>query len=87
MRLDKYLKVSGLVKRRTVAKQLCDAGRIRVNGNTAKAGTRVKQDDEVDLLLGRRRLKVRVQNIGEGGPVSRAEGLFTVLLDEVGEGD
>ncbi len=86
MRLDKYLKVSGLVKRRTVAKQLCDAGRIRVNGNPAKAGTRVKQDDEVDLFLGRRRLKIRVQNI-EAAPTSRAEGLFTVLLDEVTEGD
>lgn len=60
MRLDKWLKVSRIIKRRTVAKEVCDAGKAAVNGRPAKAGTEVKVGDEVTLTLGSRTLRVRV---------------------------
>ena len=49
MRLDKFLKVSRLIKRRTIANEACDAGRVLVNGKVAKASTTVKQGDEIDI--------------------------------------
>ena len=52
MRLDKYLKVSRLVKRRTLAKEISDQGRVTVNGNVAKAGTDVKENDELVIRFG-----------------------------------
>ena len=51
MRLDKYLKVSRLIKRRTVANEACDAGRVMINGKTAKAGTDVKVGDVIEICL------------------------------------
>ncbi len=54
MRLDKYLKVSRLIKRRTVANEACDAGRVQVNGKVAKAGTVVKAGDVLEIALGSR---------------------------------
>ncbi|NLL17465.1 MAG: RNA-binding S4 domain-containing protein [Clostridia bacterium] len=60
MRLDKWLKVARIIKRRTVAKEVCDAGRVFVNGRPAKAGTELKIGDEVSLTLGQRTVKVRV---------------------------
>lgn len=47
MRLDKYLKVSRIIKRRTIAKEACDGGRVQINGRTAKAGNEVKEGDEL----------------------------------------
>lgn len=63
MRLDKYLKVSRLIKRRTVANEACDAGRVRVNGRTAKASLQVKAGDEIEIEFGTRCVKVRVLRI------------------------
>ena len=60
MRLDKYLKVTRLIKRRTVANEACDAGRILVNGKVARASYDVKVGDEIELAMGQRPLKVRV---------------------------
>jgi ribosomal 50S subunit-recycling heat shock protein len=60
MRLDKWLKVARIIKRRTVAKEVCDAGRVNVNGRPAKAGTELKIGDEVSLTLGQRTINVRV---------------------------
>ena len=54
MRLDKYLKVSRLIKRRTVANEACDAGRVMINGKTAKAGTDVKVGDVIEIGFGTR---------------------------------
>lgn len=65
MRLDKYLKVSRLIKRRTVANEACDAGRVLVNGKVAKAGTAVKEGDEIELMFGTRTIKVRVLAVAE----------------------
>ena len=58
MRLDKYLKVSRLIKRRTVANEACDAGRVMINGKTAKAGTDVKVGDVIEIVFGTRNVKV-----------------------------
>lgn len=54
MRLDKYLKVSRLIKRRTLAKEISDQGRVKVNGQTAKAGTDVKVDDTIEIQFGQK---------------------------------
>lgn len=60
MRIDKYLKVSRLIKRRTVANEVADAGRIMVNGKAAKASYAVKVGDEIEITFGNRPVKVRV---------------------------
>ena len=71
MRLDKYLKVSRLIKRRTVANEACDSEYILVNGKSAKAGYQVKPGDIIELNLGRRTLKVKVLNTDDN--VSKAD--------------
>ena len=63
MRLDKYLKVSRLIKRRTVANEACDAGRVSVNGRPAKASLDVKAGDEIEILFGAKAVRVRVLSI------------------------
>ena len=65
MRLDKYLKVSRLIKRRTVANEACDAGRVSVNGRTAKAGTDIKPDDEIAVVFGDKTVRIRVLSVAE----------------------
>ena len=71
MRLDKYLKVSRLIKRRTVANEACDAGKVVVNGKTARASYEVKIGDILEITLGTKTLKVRVLSVAE---VVRKEG-------------
>ena len=65
MRLDKYLKVSRLIKRRTVANEACDAERVSVNGRVARASYEVKVGDVIELRLGARTLKVEVLSLTE----------------------
>ena len=65
MRLDKYLKVSRLIKRRTVANDACDAARITVNGKSAKASYQVKIGDVIEIAFGQRTMKVEVLNVQE----------------------
>lgn len=65
MRLDKYLKVTRLIKRRTVANEACDAGRISVNDKVARASYDVKEGDIIEINLGSRPLKVKVLKISE----------------------
>ncbi len=65
MRLDKYLKVSRLIKRRTVANEACDAGKVLVNGKPARASYDVKQGDVLEIALGARSVKVRVTEVRE----------------------
>ena len=69
MRLDKYLKVSRLIKRRTVANEACDAGRVMINGKTAKAGAEVKAGDVIEIGFGTRNVKVEVLQGGCKGTV------------------
>lgn len=65
MRLDKYLKVSRLIKRRTVANEACDAGRVLVNEKPAKASVNVKQGDIIEIQFGSRNVKVEVLEVKE----------------------
>ena len=65
MRLDKYLKITRLIKRRTVANEACDAGRISVNGKVARASYDVKEGDLIEINLGQKPLTVRVLKVTE----------------------
>lgn len=65
MRLDKYLKVSRLIKRRTVANEACDAGRVLLNGNAAKASVQVKPGDQIEIQFGSKAVKVEVVSVQE----------------------
>ena len=65
MRLDKFLKVSRLIKRRTVANEACDAGRVLVNGKSAKASLNVKEGDVIEIEFGTRTVKVEVLDVQE----------------------
>ena len=65
MRLDKYLKVSRLIKRRTVANEACDAGKVVVNGKQARASYDVKEGDVIEITLGARVVKVKVTQVKE----------------------
>lgn len=82
MRLDKFLKVSRLIKRRTVAKEVCEAGRIQVNSRPAKAGHNLDVGDVLDIALGNRRLKVRITEIKETVRADQADRLYEILEDE-----
>ncbi|HHX55622.1 MAG TPA: RNA-binding S4 domain-containing protein [Clostridiales bacterium] len=79
MRLDKYLKVSRLIKRRTVARQACDGGRIVVNGKLAKASTKVSIDDIIEINFGNKSVKVQVLKIKDTSKKDEAEELFKYL--------
>lgn len=79
MRLDKYLKVSRLIKRRTVANEACDAGKVLVNGKVARASYDVKVDDVIELSLGVRQLKVQVVDVQETVAKNDAALLYHVL--------
>lgn len=63
MRLDKFLKVSRVIKRRTVANEACDAGRVLINGKVAKASTEVKIDDVIEIKYGEKIIKFKVKNV------------------------
>ncbi len=79
MRLDKYLKVSRLIKRRTVANEACDAGKVLVNDKPARASYDVKIDDVIALTLGARSLRVRVVSVQETVGKGEASLLYEVL--------
>lgn len=83
MRLDKYLKVSRLIKRRTVANEACDASRILVNGKNAKASYDVKIGDVIDVSFGSRIVKVRVLEIKETTKKTEAVGMYEVIGESV----
>ena len=76
MRLDKYLKVSRLIKRRTVANEACDSGRVQINGKIAKASTDVKIGDIIEIAFGNKNVKVEVLDIQETTKKDAAAELF-----------
>ena len=65
MRLDKYLKVSRIIKRRTIANEACDAGRVMVNGKVARASLDIKLNDVIEISFGSKNVKVQVLNVAE----------------------
>ena len=79
MRLDKYLKVSRIIKRRTVANDACDAEHVTVNGRQAKASYNVKEGDIIEVSFGQRKLKVRVLDVREYTAKSDAASLYEVI--------
>ena len=79
MRLDKYLKVTRLIKRRTVANEACDAGRVTVNGKPAKASVNVKAGDIIEIMFGQKTVKVEVVAIADTTKKEEAEELFRYL--------
>ena len=79
MRLDKYLKISRLIKRRTVANEACDAGRVLVNGKPARASYDVKAGDVLELHLGERVLKAQVLSVTEYAKKEEAAGLYWMI--------
>lgn len=76
MRLDKYLKVSRLIKRRTVANEACDNGRISVNGRVVKASYEVKVGDKIEITLGQKAVAVEVLQVEEVVRKDDASGLY-----------
>lgn len=82
MRLDKFLKVSRLVKRRTLAKELCDQGRVAVNGKKAKAGTIVAVGDELSIFFGNKVVSVRIDNILTSVKKEDTVNLFSILEEK-----
>ena len=82
MRIDKFLKVSRLIKRRSVAKEVADKGRIQLNGKIAKSGTTVKVGDELQIQFGNRTVNVRVEKLQESTKKEDASSMYTLLLDE-----
>ena len=79
MRLDKYLKISRLIKRRTVANEACDAGRVLVNDRPAKASAQVNAGDTIEIQFGSKNVKVEVLDIKETVRKEDAENLFRYL--------
>ncbi len=79
MRLDKYLKVSRIIKRRTVANEACDAAHVTVNGRPAKASYDVKEGDVLEITFGQRILKVRVVSVKEFTSKAEASELYEVI--------
>ena len=79
MRLDKYLKVSRLIKRRTIANEACDAGRVFINDKPAKASTNVKVGDVIAISFGNKEVKVEVLDISETVRKEEAKDMFKYL--------
>ncbi|MCW2277031.1 RNA-binding S4 domain-containing protein [Heliophilum fasciatum] len=86
MRVDKFLKVSRLIKRRTLAKEVCDGGRVSINDRLAKAGSEVAIGDRVRLQFPRRLVEVEVVLIKESVRAEEAKDLYRVVRDEPLEG-
>ncbi|HOV40328.1 MAG TPA: RNA-binding S4 domain-containing protein [Oscillospiraceae bacterium] len=79
MRLDKYLKTTRLIKRRTVANEACDAGKIAVNGKIARASYEVKTGDIIEINMGTKPLKVKVLSVSEHATKESAAEQYTVI--------
>ncbi len=79
MRLDKYLKVSRIIKRRTVANEACDDAHVMANGRQVKASYQVKEGDILEIVFGSRTLKIKVLNVAEHAQKSDASTMYEVL--------
>ena len=82
MRLDKYLKVSRIIKRRTVANEACDAGRVQVTGKVARASYDVKVNDVLELQLGARVVKARIVSVNEYAKKDEAALMYEVIEEK-----
>lgn len=83
MRIDKYLKLTRLIKRRTVAKELLERGIFKINGKIAKPSSEVKEGDVLVLLLGRHQLTIKVNKIVSYAKKEDAQDLYELISDEI----
>lgn len=81
MRIDKFLKISRIIKRRSVAKEVADKGRIQVNGKVAKSSTTVKVGDELQIQFGNRLLNVEIKELHESTKKEDAAKMYAVISD------
>lgn len=81
MRIDKFLKVSRLIKRREIAKQLCDAGAITINGKIAKPMSEINPGDKIELALGRRIITAQVNEVREFAKKEDAQKMVSIIND------
>lgn len=79
MRLDKYLKVSRIIKRRSVAKEACESGRVAINGKVAKPSTVIKAEDVIEIKFASRSLKAKIINIAEHVRKDEAKDMYVIL--------
>ncbi|MED4069653.1 RNA-binding S4 domain-containing protein [Priestia endophytica] len=82
MRLDKFLKVSRLIKRRTLAKEVADQGRITVNDQEAKASTKLKENDVLTIKFGTKEVTVKINALQETAKKEEASSLYTIVKEE-----
>ena len=83
MRLDKFLKVSRIIKRRTIAKEVSDKGRIAVNGRQAKSSTEVKVGDEMTIQFGNKTLELRIDKIVDTTKKDEAQEMYTLIKETI----
>ncbi len=83
MRIDKYLKVSRLIKRRTVAKEIVDGGTVSINGKDAKPSSEIKVGDQVFLRLGKHRILFEVLAVSENATKASSSEMYKIIKDEV----
>jgi len=79
MRLDKYLKVSRIIKRRTIAKEACESGRVSINNKAAKAGTVVAEGDTIEIQFANQVLKAKIINIAEHVTKDSAKEMYEIV--------
>ncbi|HET7580838.1 MAG TPA: RNA-binding S4 domain-containing protein [Bacillales bacterium] len=82
MRLDKFLKVSRLIKRRTVAKEVADQGRVLINGRTAKSSTDIQPGDELEIRFGQKRMTLTVESVKESAKKEDAASMYSIQNEE-----
>lgn len=85
MRLDKYLKISRIIKRRTVAKEACEGGRVSINGKVAKPGTEVKEGDIIEIQYASRVLRAKIINMAQHVTKESAQEMYEIITGEEGE--
>ena len=79
MRLDKYLKLSRIIKRRTVAKEACEQGRVEVNGKVAKPGLELKEGDIIKITFGNNEITARVTNLKDNARKDEAQDMYEIV--------
>lgn len=82
MRLDKYLKVSRIIKRRTVAKEACESGRVSINGKIAKPGTDIKQGDIIEIRFSGKTIKAKILSVNEHAKKEEAHMMYEIISGE-----
>lgn len=81
MRIDKYLKNARLIKRRTIAKEACEQGRVLINGKTAKPGTEIDVGDEIEIIFGSKPMKIKVEKVLDHVTKDDFKEMYSIIND------